>query len=282
VSISAFHSPEAQSNRTNIVTQRQQENPDLFTGRNLLHGWNDFFKNMFKEKNEKGGSITCAIFIDVDEWNQLHREFLVELQAKPKQFVSLNVLSNLRKLIFMDLLFLRGCDKYKKHQISQPNRSSPRGSVRPPNENGGQGNDDNTSGPRRLGTAARRRLDAAAACDGKTASDAADEGGGSAAAAAAAPSETASDAADDACDGAGGAGDEDDSGVVGGGGGDGGGGATAAVTSTGRAGPHIRLGPTFSRLSKFREVKISPGFRQAIPWLFCSSTTKNSRRSFPI
>ena len=158
VSISAFHTPEAQSNRTKIVTQRQLENSDLFSSRNLLHGWNDVFKEKIKEKHEKGGSTTCAISIDVDEWNQLHREFLAELQPTSKQFVSLNVLSNLRKLIFMDLLFLRGCDKYKKHQISQPNRSSPRGSVRPPNENGGRGDDDITSGPRRQGTAARRRL----------------------------------------------------------------------------------------------------------------------------
>ena len=38
VSISAFHTPEAQSNRTKIVAQRQLENSDLFSGRNLLHG----------------------------------------------------------------------------------------------------------------------------------------------------------------------------------------------------------------------------------------------------
>jgi hypothetical protein len=81
----------------------------------------DAFTTKIKAPSERGCSTTCAILIDDVDWQARHHKFITELQAKTKQFISLTLLMNVRKLIFMDLFFLRGRDVDKKHQsISQP------------------------------------------------------------------------------------------------------------------------------------------------------------------
>jgi hypothetical protein len=116
--LSAFHNETAQNNRIQIVKQRQLDCPELFSCKRLLSGWNDVFASKIKAPQERGGSTTCAIAIDVAEWQARHHEFITEVAKTTKQFVSMNLLTNVRKLIFMDLLFLRGCNVYHIHQLN--------------------------------------------------------------------------------------------------------------------------------------------------------------------
>ena len=164
--LSAFHNETAQNNRIQIVKQRQLDCPELFSCKRLLSGWNDVFASKIKAPQERGGSTTCAIAIDVAEWQARHHEFITEVAKTTKQFVSMNLLTNVRKLIFMDLLFLRGCNVYHIHQLNSqpPSRSSPRAGIRAPNRDGNRGDDESLPGSRRA--SARRKLDATAASDG--------------------------------------------------------------------------------------------------------------------
>ena len=98
----------------------------------LLHGWNLIAGRKIKAPGEDGGSTTCAITIDVKAWQDLHNEFCTELKSHTKQFVSLESLVKVRKLMLMEVLSLRGCDLFTgKRQPStlQPLRSSPRGAL---------------------------------------------------------------------------------------------------------------------------------------------------------
>jgi hypothetical protein len=186
--LASFHDETAQKNRMKIVSDRQKDSPEMFSARKLLHGWNLTSGRKIKAPGEDGGSTTCAITIDVKSWQDLHNEFCTELKSTPKQFVSLVSLANVRKLILMDIFYLRGCDVFKKlPSTSHPPRSSPRGAARAPNQNGHRGDDDDhdasaDSGSRRAGAAARRRLEAPAAAVDAAADDAADCGGPDAAA----------------------------------------------------------------------------------------------------
>ena len=164
--LSAFHNETAQNNRIQIVKQRQLDCPELFSCKRLLSGWNDVFASKIKAPQERGGSTTCAIAIDVAEWQARHHEFITEVAKTTKQFVSMNLLTNVRKLIFMDLLFLRGCNVYHIHQLNSqpPSRSSPRAGIRAPNRDGNRGDDESLPGSRRA--SAWRKLDATAASDG--------------------------------------------------------------------------------------------------------------------
>jgi hypothetical protein len=58
--------------------------------------------------------------------------------------------------------------------------------------------------------------------------------------------------------------------------------AKAASTLIGRDGTHIRLGPQYSPLLEFRELVISPVFRQPKPWLLCSSSVTTSGKNSPL
>ncbi len=123
-----FHSDDAggKSREDHVKDRQREENISaLLTRVHLLHGWNDFAKCRAEPAKkgirlgsaDGGSQIIPKLIIEDGYLGAIHRTAMRCFKGRRNDFTSIQDLNDIRTCILMDLIFLRGCNLRRVHQI---------------------------------------------------------------------------------------------------------------------------------------------------------------------